>query len=527
MLLVRLASATAAALLLPFIGHANVRPHPLFTDNTVLQRDTEIPVWGWADPGEAVTVTLGTTTVRTRTGADGKWSLRLPKQAMNAKGQTLDIKGKNELRVKNVLIGDVWLCSGQSNMQWSLGACDAPEDIKTAVNPLIRHFAVDMKFARDPQDTVRGSWSICSPSSVPGFTAVGYYFARKVLQETGVPVGLLNSSVGGTNIECWMRQETLLGTPALKVYADQMRASLAKYQVELLGYHRAVADWVRLESEHIQTSKAVSYPPEQPNFPFGEQEHSPRCTTLHNGMIQPLIPFSVRGVLWYQGENNAGGVTDGLQYIEKQRVLIRDWRDAFGRPDMPFYSVALAGWQSQSNSPAGGDGWAEFRDAQRRALVIPHTGLASAVDIGDVNDIHPKNKLDVGERLALWALRDVYGKSVTVSGPLLRDVSQTSTGTIRITFDHLGKGLTTGRMEKPGRFVATPQLALGGFSVAGADKVWHVATASIDGDVVVVRAQQVKNPLFVRYGYRMHPLDANLYNKDGLPALPFRTDDGL
>ena len=506
-------------------AHADVRLHPLFADHAVLQRDREIKVFGWAESGEKVTVSLGSAMVSTTTPASGKWQLSLPKRSASTTPTSLVVQGKNRIERTDILIGDVWLCSGQSNMEWGLGGCDDPDAIRSSGNPLIRHFGVEMLFARDPQETVKGSWAVAGPSTSAGFTAVGYYFARKVTKETGVPIGLLRSSVGGTNIECWMRQETLLETPALKPFADRMRTSLAQYQVDLRAWHKAVDVWVKAEAKRVSSGADVSFPPEQPRFPFGEQAFNPRCVTLHNGMIAPLGSFQVAGVLWYQGENNAGNAFDGNQYIEKQRAMITDWRTWFGTPQMPFYSVQLAGWQAQSKDPSGGDGWSEFRDAQRRALAIPFTGMASAVDVGDVDDIHPKNKLDVGERMALWALRDVYGrKDTVVSGPLLKGVQSGKPGTLLVAFDHVDGGLTAGKMAGRGKFEPLPATAIGGFAIAGDDKVWHRATAAVDGDGIVLSAPGVTNPKFVRYGYRMNPLDANLYNKAGLPASPFRTD---
>ncbi|MFM7186465.1 MAG: sialate O-acetylesterase, partial [Armatimonadota bacterium] len=221
----------------------------------------------------------------------------------------------------------------------------------------------------------------------------------------------------------------------------------------------------------------------------------------------------------------AGNAFDGNQYIEKQRAMITDWRNWFGTPSMPFYSVQLAGWQKQSTDASGGDGWSEFRDAQRRALAIPNTGMASAVDIGDVDDIHPKNKSDVGERLALWALRDVYGrKDTVVSGPLLKAVQSRQAGSLTVSFEHVVGGLTSGKMVARGQFMPTPDVALGGFAICGEDRVWRLAEARIVGETVVVSSPLVPSPKYVRYGYRMNPLDANLYNKAGLPASPFRTD---
>ena len=505
-------------------AHADVKLPRIFSAGAVLQRDRPLPVWGWADPEEKITVTLGTQEANTVTDNGGRWSVTLPAQAMSRIALTLTVQGNNTLAVHDLLLGDVWLCSGQSNMEFPLGACDAAEDIQAADFRLIRQFGVEYNFAEAPQPDVKGQWLTCSPQNASGFSAVGFYFARRVHRETGVPMGLLRSCVGGTNIECWMSQETLLNTPQLEPFAKVMRESLADYQTELATALPEIEAWVSRSRESLKIGSPLPLPPTWPDFPFGEKRFRPRCVTLHNGMIAPLIPTALRGVLWYQGENNAGGPMDCEQYIAKKRAMLNDWRKLFGDPELPFYFVQLAGWQKPNEDPTGADGWAFFRDAQRRCLTIPHTGMASATDIGDVDDIHPKNKFDVGERLALWALAHEYGQQLETSGPLFRDLNIEG-GVARLHFEHVGSGLMIG--QKHGRIPATEEQTgrLQHFAIAGTDRKWHWATASIDGDSVVCSHPDVKQPIAVRYAFSMNPAGANLYNRDGLPASPFRTDD--
>ncbi len=496
----------------------------VFSDHAVLQRDRPLPIWGWADPGEAITVSLGSASSQTTTDANGMWLVQLPAQPATTRPEVLKVVGRNTLERQDILLGDVWLCSGQSNMEWPLGNCDAQVDIDRADFPLIRHFAVELNFAAVPQTDVIGQWQTCSPQTAPGFTAVGFYFARRVQQDTGVPIGLLRSCVGGTNIECWMSQMTLLNTPELEPFAKVMRESLADYQRELAAALPMIEKWAQESRRALDGHQDLPLPPMWPEFPFGERRFRPRCVTLHNGMIWPLVPMSLAGVLWYQGESNAGNAFDSDQYIEKKRAMIRDWRTWFGNEKLPFYFVQLANWQKPNESPEGGDGWAYFRDAQRRCLTISHTGMASAVDVGDADDLHPKNKFDVGERLARIALANQYGKPMETSGPLIREVVIEG-AVARIRFDHVGAGLMVGR--KAGRNAAE-EVSLGtlaGFAIAGADKQWRWANARIDGETVVCTHPAIERPLHLRYGFSMNPANANLYNRDGLPASPFRTDD--
>jgi sialate O-acetylesterase len=512
------------------IGHcvsvrAEVKLAQIFSDHAVLQRDQPLPVWGWASPGEKISVSLGGQQAQSLAGDDGKWIVRIPSQPMSKEPLVLTVVGDgNTIERQDILLGDVWLCSGQSNMEFPLAACDSQPDIQSAEFPLIRQFGVEMHFASTPQSDVKGQWQVCSPQTSPGFSAVGFYFARKVFRETGVPIGLMRSSVGGTNIECWMSQETLLNTPELEPFAKMMRESLADYQRELADSLPGIEKWTQESRQAMSRGELIPMPPLWPEFPFGEKRFKPRCVTLHNGMIHPLVPMSLTGVIWYQGENNAGGAFDGEQYIAKKRAMINDWRTWFGNKDMPFYFVQLAAWQQPNNNPAGGDGWSFFRDAQRRCLTIPFTGMASAVDVGDADDIHPKNKFDVGERLALHALANEYGQKIEVSGPLFREMVVTDS-TARIRFHHAADGLMIGRKTGRAPVEEIKGGKLEGFAIAGDDKIWRWADARIDGDSVVCSHPEVKKPSAVRYAFSMNPAKANLYNQAGLPASPFRSDD--
>jgi sialate O-acetylesterase len=512
------------ALTIPQFLQADIRLPKIFSDHAIIQRDQELTVWGWADPGESVAVAFGAEKSQTVADEAGRWAVKLAPQPVSASPLRMIVEGKNRIEFRDILLGDVWLCSGQSNMEFPLGACDASEDIQAASLPLIRQFGVELNFAQTLQTDVRGQWTICSPQTAAGLTAVGFYFARRVHAETGVPIGLLRSSVGGTNIECWMSQDTLLNTPELEPYAKIMRESLADYQKELASALPEIEAWTAASRAALQSGNPIPLPSTWPEYPFGERRFRPRCVTLHNGMIAPLIPTSLKGVLWYQGENNAGGAFECEQYIAKKRAMISNWRDWFRNPELPFYFVQLASWQLPHDRADDADGWALFRDAQRRCLSIPGTGMAVATDIGDSQDIHPKNKFDVGERLARWALNRNYDMAVEVSGPLFREL--TIEGSVaRISFHNTGRGLMIA--EKSGRRGAeeTRGSQLQRFAIAGSDRQWHWAEATIDGDTVKCTHPAVKSPVAVRYACSMNPAGANLYNRDGLPASPFRTDD--
>ena len=499
--------------------HAAVRLATIFSDHAVLQRDKPLPVWGTADPGEVVDVRLGREKASSPADENGRWQVTLAPQPVSTAPLTLTVTGQNEVTRTDILLGDVWLCGGQSNMDLALGACQVPEDIAAAGYPLIRHFRVDYDFAIAPAADVRGAWAVCAPGTAPGFSAVGYYFARKVFMETGVPIGLLSSSVGGTNIELWISQDTLLKTTGLENYAGQMRASLATYQEQLSKILPAAREWVDSGSSAVKAGTPVPLPPAWPEFPFSDKVMRPRCVTLHNGMIAPLAPLALRGALWYQGENNA----DDALYVTKQRALIDEWRSLFHDPTLPFYFVQLAAWKMPDEQPAGG-GWGMIRELQRQCLAIPNTSMACTIDIGDAQDIHPRNKFDVGERLARWALHHQYGRGeIVTSGPLLREMTLEN-GKVRLHFDSIGGGLIAARKSGRAPALPAPDEKLNRFAIAGKDRRWVWADAMIEGDTVVVSSAEVLRPVAVRYAYSDNPEGANLYNRAGLPASPFRTD---
>jgi sialate O-acetylesterase len=507
-------------LLIALPAEAEVKLPAIFSDHVVLQRDQPLAIWGWAKPEEHVTVHLGSEQAEATADGQGNWRVQLQPQPMSTAPLVLTAKGTNTLTVNDILLGDVWLCSGQSNMDMGLGGCNVPQDIASAELPLIRHFRMDYNFATAPAKNTRGQWSVCRPESAAGFSAVGFYFARKVQAATGVPIGILTNAVGGTNIELWLSQKTLLETPALDAYAKQMRTSLTEYNQQLAEALPEIEAWTARSRTALAGGQTIPLPPIWPEFPFIDKVSRPRCVTLHNGMISPLIGLALKGALWYQGENNA----DGRLYVAMKSAMVADWRRYFANPNLPFYFVQLAAWQAPNDRPEGGE-WGLIRDAQRRCLTIPHTGMASAVDLGDAVDIHPKNKADVGERLALWALKNDYGKSdLVASGPLWREL-QIAGNTAILSFDELGGGLMIGRKEGRTSTVEDPTAKLQRFAIAGADKKWFWAQATIQGDTVVVSAPEVPVPVAVRYAFCSNPAGANLYNRAGLPASPFRTDN--
>lgn len=459
---------------------ADVKLGSIFSDSMVLQRELPVPVWGWDEAGTQVTVKFGDQS-KTATAADsGKWMVKLDAMKANAKGQSLSVSGSSKVALTDVLVGEVWICSGQSNMEWPLRASlNAKEEAAAADYPLIRLFNVPGHITNPlPQETCPGSWQACTPQSANNFSAVGYFFGRRIHKDLNVPVGLVGSNWGGTRIEPWTSLDGFKSVEEL-------------------------ADTAKKVAERTKDSKVGGGDP----------------SAIFNAMVNPLAPFAMRGAIWYQGESNGG---EGMSYYHKKQALVNGWRKLFN-PDLAFYWVQLANFQQPTDDPAGGNGWARIREAQRKALEIKHTGMAVIIDIGAARDIHPKNKQDVGSRLAQWALHQTYGKDIVPAGPLYKS-QKIEDGAIRISFDHVGSGLIVGKKEglKPTQAVADGKLAR--FAIAGEDKVWHWADATIDGETLVVKSAEVKKPVAVRYAYSMNPTGANLYNKEGIPASPFRTD---
>ena len=509
-----------AAVLPAITAVADVRLPRIFTDNMMVQRNQPVRVWGWAAAGEAVTVSFAGKTAATQAGEDGQWAVELP---ANKSGENLEltVQGKNRLTLKNVVLGDIWVCSGQSNMEMDLGQClGVPDDIKAADFPKIRRIKFNHAQSGQPEADAPTAtpWQVCSPATVSGFTAAGFYFAREVHQKTGVPIGIVDSNWGGTRIEPWVATEGLALVEELKPEHAKKQEAAKAYRAGLPKALTAMEGWITRTRSQLASGTAISTAPVIPVMPDGG------WSKLYNAMIHPLVRLPIKGALWYQGEANGD---EGETYYVKMRALIGGWRQQWGLGDFPFYFVQLASFQEVTNDPAGGNGWAKLREAQTKSLVIPNTGMAVIIDtvpLAEADDIHPKNKYDVGLRLARWALNRDYGqKQLEVSGPLFKAL-KVEGSQARLTFDHVGDGLMVGK--KAGRESAAEAGGekLKHFAVAGADQKWFWADAVIENNSVVVSSPEVKSPVAVRYAFQMNPTGANLYNRDGLPASPFRTD---
>jgi len=494
---------------------ADVTLPSVLSSRMVLQRGKPIPVWGMADAGEAVTVTVGKAVQKATADAKGRWRVDLP--AMEAGGPlVMTVAGKNTLRLTDILVGEVWVCSGQSNMEWSLNrATNAKQEIAEAKYPRIRMFQVPKRPSGQPQFTVPASWQACAPNTAQGFSAVGYFFGRKLHKDLKVPVGLINTSWGGTRIEPWTPPVGFLVSPKLAGIVKQVAGAEANYTKGLAAAVDRVEVWAKAARVALESNQPLPPPPAIPNHPLNSHGQP---TGLYNGMVHPLVPFAIRGAIWYQGESNRG---EGMLYHEKMKALIIGWRSVWQGMDVfastaekpkdaafPFLFVQLAPYRYRGSETALPEIW----EAQTATLALPNTGMAVTTDIATVGNIHPPNKQDVGKRLALWALGTTYGqKDLVYSGPLFKAMA-VKDGKARLTFDHVGAGLAS-RDGKP----------LSHFEIAGADKAFQKATATIDGDAIVVACEAVPNPVAVRFGW--HQLaEPNLMNKEKLPASPFRTD---
>jgi sialate O-acetylesterase len=493
------------------VASAEVKLAGVFGDHMVLQREVVLPVWGWAAPGESVTVTLGGQAKTATAAADGKWSVRL--DALHV-GEPLQLQAKgakNTVTLSDVLVGEVWLCSGQSNMEMSVwGVANKEAEIKAANHPRIRMYFIDHIPAKTPQAQRNGHWSVCNPQNVGGFSAAAYFFGREIEKQLGVPVGLINSSWGGTPVQTWTSIKAHEAVPQLKPMVDDLRCqedfyvsgkAKAEYEQRLAGWEKAAAA-AKASGKEFKDEKPQ--PPQDPAL-------SPWApAALYNGMIAPLAPYAIRGALWYQGESNAGSPIYGIQLA----TLIANWRDDWKQGDFPFLSVQLPNFMAPQSQPSESvGGWPLEREQFLKLLdTVPNTGMAVTIDIGEADNIHPRNKQDVGKRLAHWALAKVYGKDVVASGPLYKS-SRQADGKIVVEFNYVNGGLA-----------ARDGVKLTGFAIAGADKKFVWADAQIVGDTVVVSSPAVAAPLAVRYAWANNP-PCNLVNKAGLPASPFRTDD--
>lgn len=622
--------------------HAEVRLPHIFSDNMVLQRDKSIKIWGWADRNETIEIRFINQVKKTKADRNGKWEILLDAVAYGGP-YTMEVKGKNnQITLQNVLVGEVWLCSGQSNMEWPVKTSkDAAKEISDADYPLIRSFNVGRDKATQPEDDLDGSWQVCSPETVKDFSAVAYFFARKLNQELEIPIGIINSSWGGTDIETWTSTPTIENLPErfLQKY-DKFRITnldkfLTQNEINKKAYYNALKNdkgisekwfdpslnttgWEKMEIPQVWekaglpnvdgiiwfrynltlpkgVDKATAllqlgtvddadvtwvngvkvgetgsynanraykidkdmlkegintitvkvtdhsgnggicgqpdnmylqigdkryplvgewlYKPAVTNKEFGYVDFSPNSyySLLYNAMIAPITRFQIRGAIWYQGENNA---SQAYNYRTLFPTMIQDWRSQWGY-EFPFYWVQLANFRAKDHVPTDSQ-WAELREAQSMTLSLPNTGQAVITDIGEANDIHPRNKQDVGLRLALIALNKDYGrKDVVYTGPTYKSMEITGNKAI-ISFDNVGSGL----------HINNKYGYIEGFAIAGADGKFEWAQAYIDKETenqIVVYSDKVINPIAVRYSWSNNP-DVNLFNKEGLPAAPFRTD---
>jgi len=499
---------------------AEVKVAQIFGDNMLLQRDIPVQIWGWADEGEKVTVSFNGQEQSVTADKNGKWLLKLSPMKANKTPSQLTITGTNKLILKNILIGDVWICSGQSNMQMSLNqVIQGAKEVAEANYPTIRLMTVPRKGSDFLVDDIKVQWYECSPKTSAGFSAAGYFFARKLVKELDVPIGLISANWGGTRIEPWISPEGYRLVPEQKQMSNIIDSNLPTTAEGNIKYQKFMSEMtIWMEKAQIAVAKKENMPamPLQP----GKMNSHQDPTKLFNSIIHPLIPFAIRGVLWYQGESNGG---EGMSYFNKTQALIKGWRQLWNQGDFPFYFVQLANWkQPNPHSPAGAFGWARCREAQRKSLTIPNTGMSVTIDIGDPVNIHPKNKQDVGNRLALWALAKEFKKDVVFSGPLYKEM-KIEGDKIRIFFDNTGSGLMIAQKTGLEPVVEAKNGKIKFISIMGKDNVWHWADLVIDGDTIVVSCDEVKEPLAVRYCYTMDPTGPFLYNKEGLPASPFKT----
>jgi len=471
---------------------ADVKMPAIFGDHMVLQLGQKDRVWGWADPGEEITVTIVSQTHKTKAGADGKWMVML--DPLPAGGpHTLAVQGKNSLKFQDVLVGEVWICSGQSNMQWDVNLANNPDLEKlTAKYPQIRLISVPQVGTQEPQIDFKGKWELCSPETVGSFSAVGYFFGRQLYQTLGVPIGLIDDAWGGSACEAWIRRDLLAAEEKYKPLLER---------------------WAQMESTFKSLSEK-SNPSDDDKKQLtnltNQMRGNARPGNIYNGVLKPTIGYGIRGAIWYQGESNAGRA---YQYRDLFPLMIKSWRDEWAQGDFSFYWVQLADFMAEKPDPAESS-WAELREAQTMTMTkLPNTGEAVIIDIGEGRDIHPRDKQNVALRLARWALAKDYGIAVPYHSPQFKSAEKAGYKMI-LTFDYVGNGLYAFDVPQPR-----------GFAIAGEDKKFVWAQANILApNKVEVWAESVTSPVAVRYAWADNPV-CNLFSREGLPVAPFRTDD--
>jgi len=497
----------------PGLLSAKLKLPVIFSDGAVLQQETGAKIWGWSDAGVSVTASFDGKNLTTKAASDGSWSVTFPGLKANAKGQELKVtNGKDNVLVKDVLIGEVWLASGQSNMEWRVSNSDgAKEEIANTKDPLLRVFVSANAATATPQNDWSGSWERTQPDKTGSFTAVGYYFGKKIRAEVGVPVGVIECSWGGKPVEAFTSESALKALPEAKGLLERKAKALAAWKPKA-----ANATFEKQKEAYRQKLKAwkkdkKGRQPRGPRKPEDPAVNPSMPSTIYNGMIAPIVGYGARGALWYQGESNAnkGSAT---AYEELLGCMIKDWRTRWGS-DLAFYYVQLANYRQPSTQPGIESDWVIVQDEMRRALKsIPHSGMAIINDIGAANDIHPRNKKDVGDRLARWSLAQEYGKTGhVISGPLYAGAEKNGEKMV-ISFEHADglKSRDGGPLKR--------------FEIAGEDGVWHWAQAKLEEGKVIVWNDKIQKPSKVRYAWAENPEGANLVNKAGLPASCFTTE---
>lgn len=489
------------------IAQAEIRLPDVIGDSMVFQQNQKVPIWGTADAGETVKVSFGKQTLTAVADEKGKWRVDLKPLKANFTPQTLTIEGKNKIELKDILVGEVWLVSGQSNMQWTLfQSNDGEAEVAKANHQNIRLFNVSREVAFKKKTGKVATWKICTPESVKDFSGAGYYFGVELQKKLNVPVGLINSSYGGSQAEAWTPVEYLNANPELKITVERTKIWDEERPRVKVEYSEAIEKW-KIESEKQKTSGAKPSP--SPSVPDALRDYR-IASSIYDGMIEPLMPFAIRGAVWYQGESNEARAE---QYNILLPTMIKSWREKWGQGNFPFGIIQLPNYRRTSDEPQE-SAWSFIREAQRKTAENDvNSGLIVTIDIGEASDIHPKNKLDVGKRMSVWALKNVYKEKIT-DAPIFKK-AEIKGDKIILTFDEVGNGLKTkngGKLEE--------------FAIAGADQKFVWAEAKIVGkNKVEVSSPNVKIPVAVRYAFNTNPKNPNLTNDSEIPASPFRTDN--
>jgi sialate O-acetylesterase len=502
------------SLLSSSIIHAELKLPAIIGDNMVLQQKQANPVWGWDTPGSQVKVIFSGQTKTATCEADGKWTVKLDPVPANAKPQTMSIEGSSKRELKNILVGEVWLCSGQSNMGMTVSSSwDADLESLTTNYPNLRLISVPQVGTQEPQKDFKGQWEAATPETCKDFTAVGFFFGRVLHQALNVPVGLIDNAWGGSACEAWIRRDVIEKDARFKDIISLWKGTEANFKQEdfekqVAAHKEKTLAWAQARREALKAGKPEPAPlPRAPQNPMTGQH---RPGNLYAGVLHPLIGYGIKGAIWYQGESNSGRAQE---YGALFPAMIQHWRDEWKQGDFPFYWVQLADFKAYQARPGDSD-WAELRESQTKTMsLLKNTGQAVITDLGEANDIHPKNKRDVADRLVRWALAKDYGIKIPYSSPMFKEVKFEGAKAL-VSFSEVGTGLRTVDVGE-----------VSGFAICGEDRKWVWADAKILGnDKIEVSSKSVAKPVAVRYAWADNPV-CNVYSKEGLPVTPFRTDD--